>query len=116
MFSTSIILFALAALGGLTMAGMFFAKKRWPGILTAGHGVLAVVGLIVLIVAVMGIVDRNKELATALVLFIVTALGGITLVSFDLRKKSLPPALIVIHGVLAIVSFIVLIVGVSKMV
>jgi hypothetical protein len=44
----------------------------------------------------------------ALALFLVTATGGFTLLSFHLRGRALPSALIIGHGLVAVSAFIVL--------
>jgi len=48
----------------------------------------------------------------ALVLFLIVAIGGFTLLSFHLRRKRQPGALILIHGGAAVVSFVLLIIAV----
>jgi hypothetical protein len=45
---------------------------------------------------------------SALALFLVTATGGFTLLSFHLRGRALPSALIIGHGLVAVSAFIVL--------
>jgi hypothetical protein len=44
----------------------------------------------------------------ALALFLVAATGGFTLLSFHLRGRALPSALIIGHGLVAVSAFIVL--------
>lgn len=46
--------------------------------------------------------------ADRLALFLVAAVGGFTLLSFHLRGRSLPSALIIGHGLVAVTAFIVL--------
>lgn len=105
MLLTSIILFALAALGGLTMAGMKFSAKAIPLPLAIGHGLLAVSGLVLLIWHIIT-VGGGSLLKAAVVIFILAALGGLTLFSFHLRGRSLPNPLILVHGAIAATAFI----------
>jgi hypothetical protein len=48
----------------------------------------------------------------ALALFLITAIGGFTVLSFHLRKKKQPNSLILIHGAAAVTSFVLLIIAV----
>ncbi|HZS44251.1 MAG TPA: hypothetical protein VFC63_04065 [Blastocatellia bacterium] len=50
------------------------------------------------------------SLTLIIVLFVIAALGGFGLLSFHLRGKQLPGALAVIHGLVAAVALILLIV------
>jgi hypothetical protein len=46
------------------------------------------------------------------VLFVAAALGGLYLVSHHMRQKPLPNGVIVIHGLVAVVAFLVLLTAV----
>lgn len=112
MFSTAAVLFAIAAVGGLAMAYMHFKQDRNPpGGLAALHGLLAASGLLVLI---WGAVEFGVGafVAWALGLFVVAALGGFFLLSVYLRGKRLPSAVIVVHGLIAVVAFLLLLAGI----
>lgn len=108
MFHTAIILFALAALGGATMAVLHFrGRPSPPGLLAALHGILAASGLIVLLVAVLRSAGGGAP-AIALGLFLLAALGGFVLLSFHLRGNRQPSALVLGHGLLAVAGFLLL--------
>jgi hypothetical protein len=112
MFDTAIILFAIAALGGVAMAALHFRGRTPPPVpLAVLHGVLAASGLVVLLLAVLK-VGFGGTPALALGLFLVAALGGFGLVSFHLRRRALPNALVLGHGLLAVAGFLVLIAAV----
>jgi hypothetical protein len=49
----------------------------------------------------------------ALIIFIIAALGGFVLFTMHLMKKSLPGGLIFLHGLVAVVAFIILLVALS---
>jgi glucose uptake protein GlcU len=112
MFNYSVILIALGAVVGLTMAVQHFKGRTPP---KAGvailHGLLAGTGVILLLLGA-----RDLGFATphtwALVLFVIAALGGLYLVSFHMRQKPLPNAVIVVHGLVAVVAFLVLLTAV----
>ena len=107
-----VVLFAVAAAGGLTLVGMKFSGKELPWPLVVGHGVFAASGLIALIVNVFS--DTHHVLMNlSLILFLITAIGGFTVLSFQLRKKMQPTALILVHGAAAVVSFILLIISMA---
>lgn len=108
MISTAIILFAVAALGGATMAVLHFrGRAAPPAVLAALHGILAASGLVLLSIAVL----RSGVEGTAgiaLGLFLLAALGGFGLLSFHLRRRRLPNALVLGHGLLAVAGFLLL--------
>jgi len=92
-----VVLFAIAALGGVMLVWLKFSGKDLPWSLIIGHGLFAAAGLVALIANVM----QNSGIAlmnVCLILFLIVAIGGFTLFSFQLRKKALPNAIILIHG------------------
>lgn len=108
MFMIAIVLFAIAAAGGLTMAVLHFRGRTPPPMpLAALHGVLAASGLVLLLLAVMK-AGTGRASGIALGLFLLAALGGFALLGFHLRGRALPNGLVVGHGLLAVVGFLVL--------
>lgn len=108
-----VVFFALAAAGGVTLVIMKNSGKEIPMILALGHGIFAATGLVTLIINVMRDMS-NMLMNISMICFIVIALGGFLLFSFYLRKKPLPNALIAIHGLGAIASFVVLLIAIFK--
>jgi hypothetical protein len=105
MYRISILLFALAAVAGLTMAVMHFRKVSPPRpALAVLHGLFAASGLVVLLLAVIK-VGMHGAPAIALGLLVVAALGGFGLLSFHLRGRALPSGLVVGHALLAVAGF-----------
>ena len=106
-------LFAIAALGGVTLAVMKFTGKNLPLPLALGHGIFAAAGLVTLI---MNVVQSriNTLMNVSLLLFFIVAVGGFTLFSLHLMKKRQPGALIVAHGLGAVISFVVLLIAVMR--
>ena len=104
MLKIAVGLFAVAALGGVTMAVMHFRGKTPPPVaLALLHGVLAASGLVVLFMAVWP--EFSGRAAWALGLFVLAALGGFTLaLGFHRRGKPLPSGLVAGHGALAVLS------------
>lgn len=112
MISVAAVLFALAAVGGSIMAYMHFKQDRNPpGGLAALHGVLAATALLLLIWGVVRL-GAGVYTAWAVGLFVVAALGGFFLFSFDVRGKRFPSPVVVIHGLVAVVAFLLLLAGI----
>ncbi len=107
----ALVLFALAALGGIYMAMVRFrGAERPPTAIALVHGAAAAAGLIALIVAVMNVPNPGPP-RTALVVFIVAALGGFFLFAQHMQKKALPIPVVVIHALVAVTGFVILLVA-----
>ena len=106
------VLFGIAALGGVVMAIMRLTGRELPPMaLALVHGLFAASGLVALLVAVIG-VNVPTQARIALGGFIVAALGGFFLFSFHLRRKALPVPVVIVHGLVAVVSFVLLLLGI----
>ena len=113
MLQTATILFLIAALGGVLMAGIRFAGKRNPPAwLAMLHGLLAASGLTLLIYAIC--TQSTPALAKlALLLFLLAALGGAVLsLLYKWRQILLPAWLVVVHATAAVLGFCLLLVAV----
>jgi hypothetical protein len=108
MYRLSILLFAVAAVAGLTMAVMHFRKASPPlPVLAVLHGGFAASGLVVLLLALIK-VGLHGAPGIALAVLVVAALGGFGLLSFHLRGRALPSGLVVGHALLAVAGFVTL--------
>jgi hypothetical protein len=104
----ALILFAIAALGGITLAAIRLRGTALPPMwLALVHGAVAAAGLVALILAVVN-AQVPPAARTALAGFLVAALGGFALFAFHLRRKALPIPLVVVHGLVAVISFVIL--------
>lgn len=103
-----VIFFGIAALGGLTLVTMRQMGKGMPLPLAIGHGLMAAAGLVTLIINVASDTG-NMIMNISLALFVAAALGGFTLFSFHVRKKAMPAMLIPVHGLAAVVAFVLLV-------
>lgn len=114
MFTIAAVVFALAALGGVTMAYIHFKQDRNPpGALAVIHGLAAAGGLLILLWAVLQSgAAVSSSIAWALGLFVVAALGGFFLVSYHIRGLRLPSPVVLIHGTVAVVAFLLLLAGI----
>jgi uncharacterized membrane protein HdeD (DUF308 family) len=107
MLQTATLLFVLAALGGLVMAGIRFARKHNPPAwLAMAHGLLAASGLTLLAYSVF---TAPPLAAIALALFVLAAGGGAVMsLAYKWRQRLLPAWLVTAHGILAISGFLCL--------
>ena len=112
MFNYAVILIALGAVVGLYMAVRHFRGHTPPrGAIAALHGLLAVSGVVVLLLATRDAGMRGA-LCWALGLFGVAALGGLYLAVHHMDQKRLPNAVIVVHALVAVVAFLIVLTAV----
>jgi hypothetical protein len=104
----ALVLFGVAILGGLVLAGIRFSGRPYPPLpLALVHGAAAAAGLVALIVAVAG-GEAPAAAKAALLVFVAAAAGGFALFSHHLRKLSLPVWLVVVHALVAAAAFLIL--------
>jgi len=109
------IFFALAALGGMTIAAIRLkGTPRPPTWLALKHGAIAATALVMLIYAAA--TQQFPTLAlVALGGFVLAAIGGATIFGlFHLKEKALPIPLVVGHGVIAVASFVMLLLAIFR--
>ncbi len=110
MLTAALVVFAIAALGGATIAYMRISNKNIPLSLALLHGALAATGLVLLIISSLGGVGSGVK--AALIVFLIAAVGGFTLFSYQLRQRPLPVPLVFVHGGVAALGFIILLLSV----
>jgi hypothetical protein len=108
MMTLAVLLFVLAAVGGVTMAVMHFrGQTPPPKPLAMLHGAAAVLGILVLFLVLWPAFVGGP--AVALVMFALAAIGGVALVlGFHRRNKPLPSPLVLGHGALAVLALLIL--------
>ncbi len=109
MLQVSVLLFVVAALGGVTMAGIRFAgKHNPPAWLAMFHGLLAAAGLTLLAYAALAEgVPAMAQLA--LLLFLVAVGGGAVLsLRYKWNNLLLPAWLVIVHALAAVLGFVLL--------
>jgi glucose uptake protein GlcU len=107
MFNLAVLLIALGAIVGLFMAVQHFRGRTPPrGVVAATHGLLAVSGVIVLLLAAQRSGLRGAG-PWALWLFAAAALGGLYLATQHMDQKRLSSGVIIVHAIVAIVAFII---------
>jgi hypothetical protein len=108
MLISALIVFAIGALGGLTLAAIYVLQGRlapWP--LSLLHAALGAVGLLLLIYAALTTTISHAALA-ALVILLIAALGGFYLASIHLRGEVARKPVIFIHAGAAVIGFLTL--------
>jgi glucose uptake protein GlcU len=106
----AIVLFAIAAAGGLVMAGVrAFGGRNPPAWLAMLHGLLAGAGLTLLLFATFTVGVPTYAI-WAVVLFIIAALGGMFLnLGYQEKRTLLPKPVMYVHALIAVVGFVLLI-------
>jgi hypothetical protein len=106
---TACVLLAIAAVGGLVMAGVAFAGKAQPPTwLAMLHGLLAGAALTLLLFAYFT-VGLPALAGVALLLFLLAAAGGAYLnLNFHWKMLPLPKGIIVGHAGAAVAGFVLL--------
>ena len=107
MLTYALIVFAIAALGGLVLASSVLRGKLAPWALSLLHALLGAAGLVLLLLGVMGGSGAGRALA-ALALLVIAALGGFYLASLHLRKTVAPKAVVFVHAGVAVAGFLTL--------
>jgi hypothetical protein len=107
----ALVLFALAAMGGLVLALQRFSGKPLPSFpIALAHGAAAASGLVALTVVVVG-GGGGESAKIGLLLVVAAALGGFFLFSKHLRSTPLPIPIVIVHALVAVAGFITLLVG-----
>jgi hypothetical protein len=106
MLQTAVVLFAIAAAGGLVMAGIrFFANVNPPAALALLHGLLASSALTLVAFAAFTVGIPSGALI-GLALLLAAAAGGLVMnLGYQWKQRLLPVALVAAHAVLAVVGF-----------
>lgn len=107
MLTYALIVFAVAAVGGLILASSVLRGRLAPWALSIAHALLGATGLVLLIVTVLQGATAGRVTA-ALGLLVIAALGGFYLASIHLRGKVAPKAVVFIHAGIAVAGFLTL--------
>lgn len=109
MLMTAIFLFIIALCFGLGLLVTVLSDRPTSKPVILIHGGAALVGLLVIIVYMLK-GHFQPLLIASIILFVIAALGGLTLFSFDWRAKPIPKALAVLHPLLAFTAFLLLVI------
>lgn len=101
MTGLAVVLFLLAAVGGLYMATRIFKGAFPPVFVAVAHGALAATGLALVILAALA-PEANPLVKYGAGILFLAALGGLFLASFHLRRVPHPRRVVVIHALVAV--------------
>jgi hypothetical protein len=107
MLTYAVIVFAIAALGGLLLASYVLQGRLAPWAVSLLHAALGAVGLLLVIYAAITTGISHAAL-TALVILVIAALGGFYLASIHLRSEVAPRQIVFIHAGIAVIGFLTL--------
>lgn len=106
----SVILFVLAAILGIVNLVQVQQEKDTNKGVVFGHGLFAAVALVLLLIHVFTVQMAGTLLTVSAVLFVIAAIGGFVLFARDMQGDQPPKALAWIHGLAAVVAFVLLLV------
>lgn len=106
MLYLAIALFGVAAILGAVLLVHLLQNNTIPKKLAMTHGIFASIGIVLLVIYAT---FNSPKPIVSIVIFILAAAGGITLVHKQLTGKPLPKLVAVGHGLLAIIGFITLV-------
>lgn len=109
MQNSALLIFGIAAVGGLVLALHVLRGKFAPWLLSIAHALLGATGLILLLLTVLK-GGAAPLAAWSLIIFAVAALGGFYLASLHARKRLPPKAIVVVHAAVAVTGFVLLLV------
>lgn len=100
----TIIAFAIAAVLGVAILIKWLSKKDVSKGVIYSHGIFAALALGLLIAFAVGNGENFPK--TALILFIIAAVGGFYMFFRDLQKKMSPYSIAFVHALLAVAGFV----------
>ncbi|MEO8400341.1 MAG: hypothetical protein ABI597_00920 [Gammaproteobacteria bacterium] len=114
MLYLAIALFVLAAVFGLVLLTAILRNRPTPKPVVFIHGTVAVIALLIVITYIAQ--NQGSGPILSLVLFILAALGGITLFTIDMQNKPIPKWIAIVHPLVAASGLIALIFFVTQLV
>lgn len=101
----AIAILGMTAIIGMYLLSLVLRSKTTPTGIAVLHGLLAVTAVILLIVYCVRNTTGPRE---SIIVFLIAATGGIIMGYRDITGKSVPKWLAIVHGLIAIVGFILL--------
>jgi hypothetical protein len=108
-----IAFFILVMIGGVAFAIRDRREPRLPLKLSVVHGILGVAAIVLLVMFAFAH-PGDRPLNLSILVFILTALGGLMLFAFRASKQGLPLAVVLLHAAFALCGLILLFVGWSR--
>lgn len=115
LMKTAAVLLAIAALGGLTMAVIRFrGAERPPTLFVMGHGLLAAAALTLLLYGAATVGLPPMAMASLGLLLVVAAVGATLNLQYHSRMLPIPKPAILVHGAVAVVAFVLLLLALGS--
>lgn len=108
LLKVAIALFIIGAIFGLIVLTSILRNKPTPKPVVLFHGLFVATALVLVLIAFFT-GQQDKLLLISIVLFVIAALGGFTMLFTDLLQKPIPKWLAILHPILAAIGLIVLI-------
>jgi hypothetical protein len=114
MLIAAIVLFLIGGIFGLVNLIAILQDKPTMPLTVLMHGIFVFIPLLMVITyAATG--HGSTLFYVSLGFFIAAALGGFTLLAYDLQKKPIPKAIAIVHPMIAVTGLILLIIFVVEM-
>jgi len=102
--------FFVVMLGGISLAVLERRGRVLPLKVSITHGLLGILAIVFLVMQVLDHPD-NHAVNMAMVVFILTALGGLLLFAFRASRQRLPLGVVLLHGLFALAGLALLMAG-----
>jgi hypothetical protein len=113
MMKTAAVLLGIAAIGGLVMAAIRFrGAERPPTVILMAHGLLAAAALTLLLYAAATVGLPTLAMAATGIFVVVAIVGAALNLMYHSKMLPLPKMPIVIHGLVAVVGYVLLLLAV----
>lgn len=109
MLIIGILFLLLTILFGAIILTAILKNKPTPKPIVLLHGSCALFAILVL-ASYIAAGHTEYLLVTSIILFVLAAIGGLTLLTFDIKHKPISKAIILGHPIIALSGFIVLII------
>lgn len=110
MLTLLLVFFLLIMAAGAALAWLESHGRVPPLRFSAAHGVLGIAAIVLLTMEAVDHPD-NKLVNVSVVIFMLTALGGLLLFAFRASKQKLPLAVVLLHALFAVTALILLAAG-----
>lgn len=104
------LLFLVVMLAGAGLALLERRGRALPLKVSATHGVLGGLAIVLLVTQALAH-PGNHPVNLAIVVFMITALGGLLLFAFRASKQTLPLGVVLLHALFAVAGLALLLVG-----
>lgn len=110
MLGIAIALFIIAAMFGLFILFAVLRNQPTPKGAVFTHGPIAATALLILLYGIFYGGHSGGLIITSATLFVLAALGGLTMFAFDMLGRPIPKKIAIIHPLVAVFALILLIV------